>query len=164
MGFSGLRTYDADIETTFAFLCDAENATARYEAAGDSEIEVLRAEADGDGFIVETRRVVEVDLPGFAKKVLQPKNTMTQTDRWDAAAPDGSRSGSYEVSVDGAPVTTEGTMTLEASGNSCVHHITGEITVKIPLVGGRIAKWSAGTARSSLEHELDFNAERLGSN
>ncbi len=163
MGFSGLRTYDADIETAFAFLCDVDNATARYESAGDRDIEVLRAEADGDGFVIECRRVVEVDLPGFAKKVLERSNTVTLTDTWGAPEADGSRSGTYLVSVDGAPVKTAGTMSLEPSDDGCVHHIEGQITVKIPLIGGRIAKWAEGTARQSLEHELDFNADQLDS-
>jgi hypothetical protein len=162
MGFSGSRTYEADIAETFAFLCDADNATARYESAGDREIEVVRAQADGEGFVLECRRVVEVDLPGFAKKVLKPTNTVTQIDTWGQPESDGSRSGTYEVSIDGAPVSTTGSMTLEPDGDRCVHQISGEITVKIPIVGGRIAKWAEGTARDSLDHELDFNAGQLG--
>ncbi|MGI9600709.1 MAG: DUF2505 domain-containing protein [Acidimicrobiales bacterium] len=161
MTFSAQRHYDADVDTVFAMFCDAEAVVARYETQGDRDVEVLRCEADGDTFVIETRRTVEIDLPGFAKKVLSPTNTMTQLDRWEPAGADGARSGTFKVNVAGAPVTTTGSMTLEPDGDGSAHRVQGDIEVKIPLVGGRIAKWSAGAAADTLEAEFDFHVDRL---
>ncbi|MDH3705322.1 MAG: DUF2505 domain-containing protein [Acidimicrobiia bacterium] len=161
MTFASDRRYDAEPAIAFALFCDPEVVVARYEAMGDRDIEVQRCETDGDGFVIETRRVVEIDLPGFAKKVLSPTNTMVQVDRWNGPDADGARTGTWEVSVDGAPVATRGSMRLTPDGNGSRHHIEGTIEVKVPIVGGRIAKWSEGTAADKLEAELDFHEQRL---
>lgn len=157
MSFTSSRHYDADVEEVFALFCDPDVVVRRYQAQGDRDIEVVRCEADGDGWVIETRRTVEVDLPGFAAKALKPTNAMTQIDRWAAADGDGTRRGTYEVSVASAPVSTRGSMSLAPDGDGCRHRVEGEIKVKIPVLGGRIAKWSEGTARDTLEAELDFH-------
>lgn len=161
MTFASDRHYDADPAATFELFSDPEMVAERYRSMGDRDIEIVRCEPDGDGFVIESRRVVEVDLPGFAKKVLSPTNTMVQIDRWSSPDADGGRTGTWDVSVEGAPVATKGSMRLTPDGGGTRHHIEGTIEVKVPIVGGRIAKWSEGTAGDKLEAELDFHADRL---
>lgn len=162
MSFEDSADYDVDVEAFFDLLCDADTTVARYGNAGDRDIEVLQNAADGDGFVIRTRRTVEVDIPGFAKKVLQPTNTMTQVDTWSGPDATGVRTGTFDVDVKGAPVHFSGTMRLEPRGDdACRYSVRGEAKVSIPLVGGRIAKWAEGTARDTLKGELDFNRAAL---
>ena len=76
-----------------------------------------------------------------ARKVLSPTNTMVQTDTWTAAG-DGSWDGTVEVEVKGAPVKMSGTMRLEPDGDDTTMHLTLSMSVKVPLVGGKIADWA----------------------
>ena len=106
MGFHATETYAADPDTVFALLCDPEVVTARFEASGDTDITIVRCEADGDEFVIESTRTVEVEVPGFAKKVLSPTNDMTQKERWHPPDADGVRRGTMTVDVKGVPATT----------------------------------------------------------
>jgi hypothetical protein len=160
MDFKGNETYPADIATTFAMFCDEDATRARYENAGHSEIEIIESGADGEDYVIVTSRVVTVDLPGFAKKVLSPTNTMVQTDRWTTET-DGARTGTWQVEVKGAPVKIKGTMRLEASDEHTVHSVTGRLDVKVPLIGGKVAKWAGGDAKRELDAEFAFNRARL---
>ncbi|MEL7207947.1 MAG: DUF2505 family protein, partial [Actinomycetota bacterium] len=84
MGFEGSHDHPASVETVFAALTDVDTIIDRYASAGDTDVEIHENGPDGDGWVTRSTRKVTVDLPGFAKKVLQPTNTMVQVDRWSA--------------------------------------------------------------------------------
>jgi hypothetical protein len=161
MDFRGEESYPTGLDDTWAVLSDQQVAIERYEAAGHTDIEVLEWGPDGDGFVMETKRVVHLDLPGFAKKVLKPANTMIQNERWGPVV-DGAREGSYTVEVQGAPVKISGTTRLnpDAAGGTR-HQVQGQLDVKVPIVGGKIANWAGGDTQRELDAELTFNRQRL---
>lgn len=141
MDVSDSHTYDAPLDAVLDMFADAEAIVARYEGMGHRDVEVLECTRDDDSLTVRTSRVVEVDLPGFARKVLSPTNTMEQTDRW-TAADDGTWDGTVSVDVQGAPVKMSGTMRLEPAGERTTMHLTLSMQVKVPIVGGKIADWA----------------------
>jgi carbon monoxide dehydrogenase subunit G len=161
MSFSGSEHYEAGVETVFAFLSNPDAIKARFEAAGDADVEIVRCEADGDAFVIEVTRVVTVDLPSFAKRVLKPKNAMRQIDRWDPPAADGSRQGTYTIDVSGAPLKTSGTHDLHQDDTGTKHQVTGEIEVKVPIVGKKIGGFASGTAEERLKTDFAYNKARL---
>jgi len=164
MSFEGSHRQPADVETVFGHFCDPEAIVGRYENAGDSDVEIIDNGPDGDGWLIRTRRQVTVDLPGFARKVLQPTNTMTQTDRWSAPDADGSRDGTFAIEVAGAPIEVSGTMRLEPDGAGQARQtVRGDLSVKVPLIGGRIAKWAQGDSQDRLDEELRYNEASLSS-
>ena len=163
MGFEGSNRQPADVESVFEHFCDPDAIRARYESAGDCDIEILDNGPDGDGWLIRTRRKVTVDLPGFARKVLRPTNTMTQTDVWSAPATDGGRDGTFEIDVAGAPIEVSGTMRLEPDGDGhCRQTVEGDLSVKVPLIGGKIAKWAQGDSQDRLDDELAHTEAALG--
>ena len=88
MKFTVEHTYDHPVEAVFGVLTDFEAVKAKYEAIGQHDIELVRRDEADDGAVtLVTQRVVPLDVPGFAKKVLSPSQTVVQTDTWDA--PDG---------------------------------------------------------------------------
>lgn len=141
MDVSDSHTYDAPLDAVLDMFADPEAIVARYEGMGHRDVQVLECTRDDDSLTVRTSRVVEVDLPGFARKVLSPTNTMEQTDRWTAAA-DGTWDGTVSVEVQGAPVKMSGTMRLEPAGERTTMHLTLSMQVKVPIVGGKIADWA----------------------
>jgi len=162
MAFSGDQTYDAPVDALLALFVDPEVVKARYDAAGDRDLEILECGPDGDGFVIRTSRTVDVDLPGFARKVLKPTNTMVQVDRWGAADADGARDGDFAIEVKGAPVKVAGTMRLAPTGGGGTRHtVNGKLDVKVPLIGGKVAGWAEGPSQQRLDAEFDFHRARL---
>src|SRR4029079_1476001 len=139
MPFSGDQTYDAAVDDVIALFTDPDVVRARYEAAGDRDIEILECGPQGDGFVIRTSRTVDVDLPGFARKVLKPTNTMIQVDTWSARDLDGARDGDFAIEVKGAPVKVAGEMRIEPTADGATRHtVDGKLEVKVPLIGGKI--------------------------
>lgn len=142
MGVTDRHTYAAPIETVKAMFADEAFIRAKYEGMGHREVDIAECTRTDDGLTVRSTRVVEVDLPGFAKKVMTPVNTMTQVDTWtDDGA--GGWSGTFDVEVKGAPVHVSGTMSLRAADDSsCVHEVTTDTDVKVRIIGGKIREWA----------------------
>jgi len=166
MAFSSDQTYDATVDDVIALFVDPDVVRARYEAAGDRDIEILEcgpaAGPSGEGFVIRTSRTVDVDLPGFARKVLKPTNTMIQTDTWSARDVDGARDGDFEIEVKGAPVKVSGQMRIEPTASGGTRHtVDGKLDVKVPLIGSKVARWAEGPSQQRLDAEYDFHRTRL---
>jgi len=160
--FSGDQTYDASVESVFALFVDPDVVRARYETAGDRDIDILECRPDADGYVIGTSRTVDVDLPGFARRVLKPTNTMLQVDTWGPADADGARDGNFAIEVKGAPVKVSGTMRLAPTEDGhCRHTVTGKLDVKVPLVGGKVAGWAQGPSQQRLDAEYEFHRDCL---
>src|SRR3954447_3588535 len=166
MAFSGEQTYAAAVDDVLALFTDRDVVRARYEAAGDRDVEILECGptvgASGEGFVIRTSRTVDVDLPGFARKVLKPTNTMIQIDTWSARDVDGARDGDFEIEVKGAPVKVSGQMRIEPTADGgTLHTVDGKLDVKVPLIGGKVARWAEGPSQQRLDAEYDFHRTRL---
>lgn len=148
--------YPAPPEQVFAALTDPAYLTAKSE--GDAAaIEILQHGQTPDGFRVSSRRTVALDVPAFARKLVNPTNVLTQTDVWAEPAPDGSRTGTWQVEPRGLPVTMSGLMTLKpAPDGGTAGVIDGEITSSVPLIGGKLAAYVAKEAEADLRKEHDF--------
>ncbi len=131
---------------------------------GHRDIEVLEADQSDDRFHIKVRRVVEVDLPGFAKRVLKPKNTVTTTDDWKRNA-DGTCTGEQLVDTEGAPVKISATTRLEPDGDDAtLYSVKIQLDVKVPLIGGKLADWAKGSVREQLDHEFGAGDRWLATN
>jgi len=154
MDVKGSHTYAAPIESLLTMFRDEKATAAKYEGMGHRDVEILECEATDDTIRIVSNRVVDVDLPGFAKKVLKPTNTMRQTDQW-RRSPEGRWDGTFAVEVHGAPVKISGEMHLTPGDGTCTHDVTMDIAVKVPLVGGKIADWMAkNDVRKTLDAEF----------
>src|SRR3954464_8227931 len=152
--------FDADVETVFALMSDPDFISRKYADQGATEIQVDSDQRES-GPTVVSRRKVTVDLPGFAKKVMSPANTVVQTDEWARAAGDGSRVCRYSVEVQGVPSRIDGTVTLSADDGGTRQDVEAEVKVSIPLLGGKMEKFAVDSGRKSLEAEAAFTAAEL---
>ena len=85
MDFTVTQPYSHPADEVFAVLTDFVCVRDKYEALGQSDVELVsRDECDDGGLTLVTRRVVPLELPGFAKRVLSPRQTVVQTDTWTA--------------------------------------------------------------------------------
>ena len=139
MQISDQHTYGAPVSSVVDMFADERAIRDRYEGMGHRDVTILECTRTPTSLRVRTSRVVDVELPSFAKKVLKPTNTMLQTDEWTANG--DTWSGTFSVDVQGAPVKISGTMRLEPSGDKSTHAVSLTMEVKVPLVGGKIADW-----------------------
>jgi len=148
--------FDADVETVYALMSDPDFCMRKYADAGATDIQIDSDRRD-DGPKLVSRRKVTVDLPGFAKRVMQPTNTVVQTDEWSAAA----RSCRYSVEVQGVPSRIDGTVTLTEEGGGTRQEVQAEVKVSIPLLGGKLEKFAVDNGVKALDHEAEFTAKEL---
>jgi Protein of unknown function (DUF2505) len=153
--FDVTHTYQRSADDVFAVLCDFDCVREKYEALGHSDVELVARDEHADGgLLLVTRRVVPLELPGFAKRVLSPRQSVTQTDEWSAPDDEGVRTGTFEVVAKGTPLQVRGTMRLAPSGKKRCNSTTN-VTVgcRVPLIGGKIAGFVAGDTKRAVDHE-----------
>ena len=153
--------FDADVETLFALMSDPDFCMRKYADAGATDIQIDSDQRD-DGPTLVSRRKLTVDLPGFAKKVMQPTNTVVQTDEWSPADEKGRRVCRYKVEVQGVPSRIDGTVTLTPDGDGARQDVEAEVKVSIPLLGGKLEKFAVDNGLKALEQEAAFTARELG--
>ena len=117
MRLSGSHAYPVPVGTVIAMLRDGAATVEKYESMGHRDVEIVEFASDDDALRIVSSRVVDVELPGFAKKALKPTNTMVQTDEWHRRD-DGSWAGTFDVEVHGSPAHISGTMTLVPTGRA----------------------------------------------
>jgi hypothetical protein len=150
----GEHTFEAPIERVWEMFRDQASHIAKFDSMGHRDIEVLEVDTDEQHAHHVISRTVDVDLPGFAKKVMQPTNTVITTDDWKAQA-DGSYAGTFVLETKGAPVQSSGTTLLRAEGaDRTFYRITVDVDVKVPIIGGKIANWAKGLVARQLELEF----------
>lgn len=153
MDLRATHIFDAPIDRVWAMFCDVDAHVAKFTHMGHRDIEVLEHEADADHVRVVITRLVDVDLPGFAKKVLKPTNTVVSTDEW-RRTDDGYR-GTYRLETKGAPVEIKGTTWIRPEGDDRTFYETSvSVKVNVPLVGGKIADWAKGDGRKQIDEEF----------
>lgn len=164
MELSATHTYQHPVDAVFAVLTDFDAMKAKYESLGQTDVELVRRDHADDGSVtVVTKRVVPLDLPGFAKKVLSPRQTVVQTDEWSAPNAKGARDGTFSVEAKGSPVKVRGTLRLAPKGaTGCTNTTHVTIECKVPLIGGKIAELVAGDTRKAIDHEQTWIRGHLG--
>ena len=142
-------------------LTDEKRLGEKFEALGHRGFQVLESRHEGPEIVLRSTREVPADVPSFAKKFLSPMNTVIQVDRWSEPE-DDIRRGTWAVEIKGTPIHMHGTTTLEPSGAGCVQTVQGQIEVKIPFIGGQIARFVAGDTGKNiaLEHEANLRLLR----
>lgn len=157
MELKGSHIYDAPIEAVMVLLRDRDATVAKYESMKHRDVRILELVDEAERLRVRSSRVVEVVLPGFAQKFLKPTNTLVQTDEWSPAT-NGAWTGTFDVEMHGSPVRLHGSMRLVPEDGRCRHDVTIDVTVKVPIVGGKIADWAAkNDVRRSLDAEFAYN-------
>jgi hypothetical protein len=149
------HNYERSANAVFAALTDFDRVRDKYEALGHDGVELVSRDVLDDGGVsLVTRRVVPLELPGFAKKFLSPRQSVTQTDTWSAPDGDGVRHGTFAVVGKGTPVQVHGTMRLAPmTARRCTNVTDVTVECKIPLLGGKIADFVADSTRRAVDHE-----------
>jgi hypothetical protein len=150
--FSGETTYaDVSPDAAFARHTDQAFLERKFAALGARDISVAVSRS-GDDVTLTIDRKMDADVPGFAKKVIQPANTVHLVEEWRREG-DG-YACQWRAETSPAPSRLHGTRTLTPSGAGTRDATEGTVEVKLPLIGGKLADWGAGEAGRAVQDEL----------
>jgi carbon monoxide dehydrogenase subunit G len=151
MDISSSHHFDRPFADVWAMLIDPDAHVAKYQHMGHRDVTVSDAEPAEDGIDITIVRQVDIDVPGIAKKFINPSNTVTSQDRWQLDG-DGSASGRTEVDIKGVPVQSTGRASLSDDGaGGCDYTVELTVKVKVPMVGEKVA----GALKPQLVEQLD---------
>jgi len=124
-------------------------------------------------FVVEGSQAVSVEgervsfagtvrpelIPAAAARFVKSDLRISFTEEWTTN--EAGAASRTSVTVDGAPVSVEATSTLTSAEAGSVRDVTGDVSVRIPLLGGRIEKEAVARAGRVIERERELAASWL---
>lgn len=146
-------TYDATPEQVSALLDDPafREAVCRRQGATRQEVSI-----DGDDVRIEFARGTK-GLPGYATKIVGDEVGIIQTESWTSPT-----HADVQLVIPGKPGEVAGTIDLEEADGGTVQRVVLDITVKVPVVGGKIEGLLEDMLRDALTKENEVGRERLG--
>ena len=154
-------------EKVFAAMTDREYLQARLRELGGPGSELLELEASPESARYKLKQgLSESDLPPIVSKVMNGDLAIVRTETLNRTAP-GSYSGDVDVAIPGAPASAAGGMRLADDGSGdgagSLFEVNADVTVRVPLFGGKIEEIVAEQVRRLLEAETAFTIRWLGS-
>jgi hypothetical protein len=150
--------YTQDIDTVYRFVTDPESIKNRCEASGERNVRIEVEEAGGTKVITSTREI-DSDLPGFAKKLFKPTNTIIERREWRDAG--DKKTCKSHIDVVGTPGKIDSNVTISPSGSGCTYDIEFEVTAKVPLIRKKLEEFIAKTTAEGMRDEHDYNQRTL---
>lgn len=158
MKVASRHTYSAAPAVVFAAMTTSDVLIEKYMALGHKDVTIVEWTESAGVVRVVSKRKVPMEVPGFAKRFLNPLNTVEQTDEWQPARAKGERHGTWKVSASGVPVSVGGTLHLVAAGKGhTLVEIIGDVSCSIPLVGGKLAAFVGADVERTMRAEEGFN-------
>jgi len=143
-------------ERVYAAMTDRVYLEARLRELGGPGSALLEHGASPESSRYKLRQgVSESDLPPVVGKVVGGNLTIERTEtlvRGEA----GRYSGDVDVAIPGAPATAAGTVTLADQGDGSVFAVHADVTVNVPIFGGKIEEIVADQVRRLMEAETAF--------
>ena len=150
-------------EKVFAAMTDKEYLEARLREIGGPGSALLDHEATPESARYELKQgLAEQDLPPIVGKVMNGDLAIIRTETLNRTQP-GRYSGDVDVAIPGAPASASGIMALADDGAGSLFEVHADVTVKVPLIGGKIEEIVADQVRRLLEAETEFTVRWLGS-
>ena len=148
MQFTQSISYPGTVEEVVAmYLTPAylERRFGQFVVDGSSTVSV-------EGERVSFAGTVRPELiPAAAARFVKSDLRVSFTEEW--ATNEAGATSRTSVTVDGAPVSVEATSTLSPSDAGSAHEVSGNLSVRVPLLGGRIEKEAVAHLGRVVERE-----------
>ncbi|WP_183098775.1 DUF2505 domain-containing protein [Nocardioides pelophilus] len=127
-------TYDAPLAAVAAMLADPafREEVCVYQRATKHSVSIEGVQGDPMKVRIEYSQPTD-RVPGFAKKFVGAETDIVQSETWGSP-----ERGDIHVTIPGKPGDLTGTAVLTEKDGVTTETVTFDITVKIPLVGGKI--------------------------
>jgi hypothetical protein len=155
-------TFDFPADKVFATMTDPEYLRARLRELGGPGSELLEHEADAEHARYRLRQgLSEKDLPSIVGKVVSGDLAIERTETLNRSG-DG-YAGDVAVKIQGAPASASGTMQLTPTNGGSTFEVHTDVSVSVPLIGGKIEEIVADQVRKLLDAETEFTVSWLRS-
>jgi hypothetical protein len=148
MKFTHDMSYDAPPEEVAAMLADRDFREKVCEAMDSSRYDVS---VDGEGAgmkVVIDQTQPARGIPSFAKKFVGDSIQIVQRESWSSTT-----AASLLLEIPGKPGSLDGAIALRADGQGTVETVSGEVRVKVPVIGGKLEGLVADLLKSALRSE-----------
>lgn len=134
---------------------------ARLDELGgpSASITALSADADRAKLIFE-HSVPAEKLPSIARSLISGELRIDRTETW-TRSDDEEYLGTVVAGIAGTPARIEGSMRITLLNGGAQLRGTGQVTVSIPLIGGKVESAVAEQVNKLLAAEADFTAQWL---
>lgn len=148
MHFRHELAYDASPDEVFEMLADPA-----FREKVSEELDVVShdvtIEPQGEGFTLVNDQVQRTGgLPAIARKITGDTTRAVQCEEW----PDRS-GGTITIDSPGKPSDVRGTIALEPSGSGTREVVELELTVKVPMIGGKLEALLAEQIHAAIDAE-----------
>jgi hypothetical protein len=156
------HTFDAPIGDVWAMMIDPAAHIAKAERAGHENVTIVEEQLDETGLLIRMGRDVTIELPGFAKNLMHPRNHVVSTDEWRDRG-DGTYGGSFSTQFrSGAPLDLHGTTHMEPAGDDRTSYtVEIELKVKVPMLGKKLERWAGDDVEAQIDNEFAAGDEWL---
>jgi hypothetical protein len=152
--------YPAD--EVYATMVDPDYLKSRLTQIGGPGAELLEHTADAGGARYRLRHGLDPkDLPSVVRNFMPGDVVIERTESWTRQGA-GHYTGEVQVAIPGTPASAAGGMRLrDIDGGESELLVHADVTVKVPLIGGKIEGVVADQVQSLLAAETQFTHEWL---
>jgi uncharacterized protein YndB with AHSA1/START domain len=131
-----------------------EDFLRRYAEASGAVAAEVRVEAIDGTIRTEIDRGMPTDqLPGFLRRFVGRSVEVTEVTYWRTAETDGARHCRVEANVSNLPVRFSGTGRLAPQADGSIVELDGEVTARLPFVGGKAEQLMADALCGALRQQ-----------
>ncbi len=153
------REYGVGVQRLIDTLSDPAYLAERSQRFGGVGDPVVSR--DGDRLRIESVRRLPMDkVPGTLRKFLPGDGGLVQVDEWLVS--DGTAAGTWATDLRGTPGTLRGDHEVTPAASGCRYAVRGEVQIRVPLIGGKIAGEVASYLRRLVELEQELLAQYAG--
>lgn len=146
----------------FGVLTDEEFLRG-YASSGALSFDVDVHCADGVTTTRVSRTLPTAKMPAVARRFVGSTIEVVEIIAWSqVAAATWHGDAAVDIAVSGRDARFRGRTSLEAAGTGARYSLTGEVVIKVPLVGGTVEKLAADALLKAVEAQLHAAADRAG--
>lgn len=138
----------------YAMLTDAQYLDEVCRATDSSSYDV-----DVAGSTTRTTR--SFPAPDAVARFTGATLTVSEQTVWGDAAADGRRTAELDMTVQGQPVSMQGTLELAPGGAGTTVELTGQLKVAIPLLGKKMEQSSAPAVLAGFKKQQEVGSRWL---
>lgn len=148
MKFRRELAYEATPDQVFTMIADPVFREKVAAAQGVVSVDVAcTPKGDGLSVVVDQEQNTS-GLPAIAKKIVGETTRAIVTEEWVDRT-----SGSYDITAPGKPTKTSGSVSIAPHGSGASYVLELEVTVKVPLIAGKLEKVMAEQIDDGLDKE-----------
>lgn len=145
----------ATVEQAIGLLTTEHYVDQKYRSMGAQKLRITVLEDSDEKFHSRVERIVNMraKAPGFAKKLVKEEMVVVHEIWWNKLG--DIKQGGFKAALPGVSGGVEADLFLEeGEGGNAQIRIVAEVTINIPLIGGKLESFLASTAAEKFQDDI----------